>query len=632
MAMTALHDAAKHSKIMKFILGGFIFLAVGGLVFMDVGGYFRGGLNTTTVAVVGDHKIDIREFDNTLRGVLIQANLTPKQAYDLGIVNAVLEAQIDDVLKAQSAAELNLNINNATVAAQLQKMIAPQVPAGTDIKEHIQMILRSQGISEHQIASSIRVQMQTAITDKLPSGIVNYTPSFALDAYSKIQAEKRSGQIITLSADKLVTDDIDVTDQEIENFYDNNIEDFAIPGERVIAIGQLTTDMVKSAVRQYSDNDLRAVYEERIDDFAVPAKRLIAQAVLRDEAQAKAVYEAATEGQSLENAVQAVTGSKQAYRKSAAYADGDLPNELSAAAFDDSVTEGTVIEPIKTALGWHIMEVQGFSDATQLEFDQVKSQLREEVETSALYDLLYEKLTIAENMMDAGQNFATIAEELGLKVTKTKSVARNAQAEDLPKIMQTVMADTPEIIDEIFELGEGESLYPIETEDEGFVIFAAESIKLQQYRDLADVRDTIIKEIKSARRDQLARAEIDKIVASLNNGETTLDEVVRTYNGKKQDFVLVDRNTESHDSATIFATAQSAFNPYITGDDSYGIVTVNSIIRDTSDQNAQTVANNLKSLYRTGISAADRHFMRSNTKIRINEDLLRQQYAGIVME
>jgi enoyl-CoA hydratase/carnithine racemase len=120
MAMEALRIAAKESKIMKFVLGGFIFLAVGGLVFTDVGGYFSGGANGTTVARVGETKIHIRDFDSELRGFLQQTGLTAEQAYDSGLVNAFLNQKIANVLKLESAQELNIRLDNKAVAQKVR--------------------------------------------------------------------------------------------------------------------------------------------------------------------------------------------------------------------------------------------------------------------------------------------------------------------------------------------------------------------------------------------------------------------------------------------------------------------------------------------------------------------------------
>jgi|GEM_PF-3111058 len=633
MAMSALHNAAKHSIIMKFILGGFMFLAVGGLVFMDIGGYFRGGLNTTTIAVVDDTKIDIRDFDNVLRGVLMQGNITPKQAYDLGVVNAVLDAQIDDILKAKTAIKLNLNISNDAVASRLQQMIALQVPAGTNIKEHVEMLLRSQGISENQVASSIRTQMQTAILDNLPMGIVNYIPSFVANTYGKIEAEKRSGQIIILSTDKLITKTIEVTEHEIEEYYDNNMEQFIIPDERIITIGQMTPDMIKKSIPHINDDNLRAIYQERANEFTLPSKRLISQAVFRDETQAQAVFDAAvTNKESLKTALQSVTGSTQEYRPPVAYAVDDLPNVLSAMAFDSSIKEGDIIAPIKTALGWHILEIQSLIEQRQQDYDEIKEKLRKEVETKAIYDVLYDKMTTAENMQDAGDDFSVIAREIGLKISKTKSITRSISTDTLPEPMKTVVTDAPELISELFELEEGQSIYPIETDDEGFIIFGVESIKPQQYRSLVDVRDAITRDIKAARHNQLARSALDKIVESLNKGEISLDSVIRDYNGKKQDFNNVDRYSESYDTAIIFTTATTTFNPYIKDEGNYGIVTVNAVNRNVEDYNPGKATEHMKSIYHSAMNILDRHFIRNNVKIRVNDGLLRQQYGGVIIE
>lgn len=629
MAMNALRHAAKHSKFMKFILGGFIFLAVGGLVFMDVGGYFRGGLNNTTVAVVGDTKVDIREFDRTLRNVLMQANITPEEAYQNGIVNAILDAKIDDILKAQQAYDLNLNVDNKTIARELQKTMGGQVPEGANLKDQIEAVIRAQGLSEYEIANGIRNQLQTALTNKLPVGITEYTPSYLSSAYTKLNAEQRTAEVISFKPERLA-EGVEISQADIATHYEENKDLYVIPEERVVLIGEMTMDMVKNAATDISDEDLEAEYEERKEDFLVPAKRLIAQAVLKDENQAQAVYEEASNNDlSLEEALQAITSSTNGYRESTAYAEEDLPAELSQAAFADDMVEGSISAPVKTALGWHILEVQGFAEETQRSFADVKDDMRAQYQKDALYDVLYEKLITAEDMQDGGDDYKTIANEIGLKTTKTASIKRSIDPEDLPEPMKTIVTNSPDIMGEIFELEEGMSAYPVETDSDSFVIFGVENIKPQEYKPLESVKDEIANNLRTMRQSESARAKIDELIGDLNDGKVELADVIKQYGGEKKNLGKVSRGDANVDSVAVFNTAVNGYDRYITQDSPYGIVTVTETSQKDDSQFTEEMREKLKSSFKSSFNATEMNYLRENTKIHINDDLLKQQYAGV---
>lgn len=56
MVMKAMRQGAA-GGVMKFVIFGFLIMAVGGMVFMDIGGFFRsGGVGSSDVAKVGGEK------------------------------------------------------------------------------------------------------------------------------------------------------------------------------------------------------------------------------------------------------------------------------------------------------------------------------------------------------------------------------------------------------------------------------------------------------------------------------------------------------------------------------------------------------------------------------------------------
>lgn len=95
MVMNALNKKAS-GGLGKFILFGFLALAVGGLVFSDVTGVFRGGVGSSDVARIGDEKLSIHRFDRSLRRTLAQTGLSVDQAYKLGYVGQFLNSRFSD--------------------------------------------------------------------------------------------------------------------------------------------------------------------------------------------------------------------------------------------------------------------------------------------------------------------------------------------------------------------------------------------------------------------------------------------------------------------------------------------------------------------------------------------------------
>lgn len=67
---------------------GLLVMGAMGLILSDWNGMFRGGVTATDVAVVDGEPIKIQDFHNRLSNALRSRNIDPKDAYQLGLVDA----------------------------------------------------------------------------------------------------------------------------------------------------------------------------------------------------------------------------------------------------------------------------------------------------------------------------------------------------------------------------------------------------------------------------------------------------------------------------------------------------------------------------------------------------------------
>lgn len=616
MAMEALRIAAKESKFMKFILGGFIFLAVGGLVFTDVGGYFTGSAGGTTVARVGDTKVDIRQFDSELRGFLRQTGMTTEEAYNSGLIDVFLQGKIGSILRLKSADDLDIVLNNETIAKQIQKTFQGAT------KDQIQATLRAQGLSEQQLAESIQLQTINRYVSAMPLAVANYVPSFTQSANKKIQAEQRSGKLYTISLDALA-DKITVNDDEIMNYYQSNQSRFTVPEERVFTIGKMTLDMAKKGLPSISDEDIRAEYDSRPSDFIVPEKRAIEQAVTKNADDAQDIYEAVLKGAELKNALRDVTGDDSGYRAETNYEENGLPAELSDAAFAPSVNAGDVTPPVKTLLGYTIMVVKGITAETVKLFDNVKKDLKKEMEQTAIYDSLYNKMVDTEDMIDSGSPFSEIAEKTNLKTLNTKSFSLNTLAEakgDLKAIIDAA----PSVVDELFTLPEGGASYPLEIDDTSYAVIGIKNIEETAILPLEDVRKDIEKTIRANKKSNEAEIALSKIVNDLNSETTTLKDVQSKYRAKIKPFTNLKRDTKSENKELIFSIEKGGYD-YRTTEKEAILVTITDV--NFNNKNAEIAIETITSAQRNVIDSLLMQHLRDNTKISINENLLERTYS-----
>ena len=147
MAMKFLRESAK-GGLGKFILVGFMGLAVGGLVLMDMGGFFRGGITHTDVAKIGRTKVSAPEFDRIVRRAISRLGISPQDAYKAGYVDQILKSEIRAQIMERASREHGIMVNGDIVTEHIRKLVAPMVEQNNNAKDIMQNILFNQGLSE----------------------------------------------------------------------------------------------------------------------------------------------------------------------------------------------------------------------------------------------------------------------------------------------------------------------------------------------------------------------------------------------------------------------------------------------------------------------------------------------------
>ena len=626
MAMDALHHAAKHSKIMKFFLGGFIFLAVGGLVFTDVRGYFSGGLNNTTVATVGETKIDLREFDANLQPFLAQTGMSASEAYASGLVQAFLSQSIQQLILDQAGQKLDLQMGNNAIAQKLRGIL------GDMPREQIEMTLRAQGLSEQAVISQIRSEFTRQILASMPASLGTSTPNAVRSAFAKLNSEKRSGTIYTIPA-KTLADTKTITDEDIERYYTTHTAEFTLPEKREFFVGEMTSDNVKSTLPSLTNSDIRAEYDANPDDFMTPEKRTIEQIVLKNPDDAQAVYEQAMNGTPLKEALQSVTGDTKGYTTPAAYEESGLLDVLAEKAFGPNITENDVIPPVRTPLGTVIMKITTITPAKLRLFEDVQKDLGQHMRDTAVYDALYEKMTTTEDMIDNGADFKAVVEAIGLRTTTTKAITRETLLtdEDGDKVLQQLAERSPSFVDELFSLPEGGSVYPIEVDDNRFVVIGIKTIHPETVEPLDNVKDDIRAGIEAEQQTESATVALQELVASLNNGSNVDDALKSTYKAQVTPFKNVGRNDTRKDKDLIFEGASGRYFGTLQ-DESAKIIYVSDVAFDADATLNETELTTLQDNYLNIVSGLLMNHYQSNTKINVNDALLNRTYGGQTTE
>lgn len=274
--LRSLRDGAK-SGFLKYILLGFMALAVGGLVLSDVGGFFRGGgISSNYVAKGHGIEITTREFDKTLRQNLSAQNISPQQAYQFGIVHQLLQQEVQKRVIMSEINRLGLRVNDEDVTKQISALAENIAPEGLSKRQALQQILRSQGISEAAFVESIRSEMSGNLFAQTAFQVTGTVSNETATAVAREQQATRN--IEGFSFLTKAVKNIPAPDNEtLQAFYEEQKANYAIEERRTIKIATLDAPKDMTIEQEEELNDTANLIDDRLaggEDFDVVVEEM----------------------------------------------------------------------------------------------------------------------------------------------------------------------------------------------------------------------------------------------------------------------------------------------------------------------------------------------------------------------
>lgn len=515
----------KGSKVMKYGMLGLLFLgAVGLAISTRTGGLSLGGSASTTVAKGPGVNISIMEFDRAVRRALSQQGIGPQEAYQLGLVDRILDGEIQSRLFAKKSHDLGLDVSDDDVTRQISKLAEPLATEGRSKKEALQQILRSQSISESEFVGSIRQEMgNTLLRAALMPPASLSSPMMAADLY-RYDNEKRGAKVIVFT-NASVPGITPATEDQLKKYYEANKQDYLIPETRTVTMATLKPEMVKKNIK-ISDEQLRAEYDKNLASFTKAPRRLVEQVALPSEEEAKKAVEDMKAGKSPKESV------TQEYEEK-----GLLP-EIAAPVFE--AKKGAVVGPIKTDLGWMVIKVKDLLAESVTPFDQMKDRLRTEMESIAMTDELYQTGNAIEDRIAGGDKLEDLVKEYGMTTESIGPFRQNGYDKDGKDLFKAYGPDRDKLIQSAYDYEKDEVAPVVETGDGQFHLVRIDAVTPDTYRDYASVKDELQKRWISEQQHLANEARAKKALEAIKGGKS-IDDTAKENGASVQSIANINR-------------------------------------------------------------------------------------------
>tara|TARA_B100001989_G_scaffold253272_1_gene239457 strand:- start:2550 stop:4496 length:1947 start_codon:yes stop_codon:yes gene_type:complete len=494
MVMQSLRSGT-NGGAMKYLLLGLLVLAVGGFLLADVGDSFRGGLGSRDVAKVEGKAISMNDFGGTVNRRLRNYNLTPQQAYQMGLINQILTGEIRARLAKVETENLGINMPKERVKTKIAETLAPMVQDGQTMQQTLEGFLRIQGLDETQLVEGINRELSIDILiEAVQAGYMGPLDQLSQDLF---QSQNQTRDIDILVFPNSEVKDVPApTEDQLKKLYEAyKNSTYSIPQKRDVTIALIDMDAI--TIAEPSEEELKDLYEDNIDEYKVPENYVMSQALVKDREEAQKIYDLANSGKSLKDSVIEITGSDSSYFDKIPFDMTLVPKPIQEAMQGQPI--GTMKGPIKTTLGYHVTKLISISPPMTRPFEQVRAKLVEELKVIKEEDQFYEYSVLFDDLIVNGASLEEIAKEVPLIITPIAGIQLLSQPSDISPFdtakelfTEEQEGDKTEIIKETFALqNEGETSPLLELPSGRYIAIALDKITEKSSKPFDQVKDEI---------------------------------------------------------------------------------------------------------------------------------------------
>ena len=496
--------------LLALVLVAFIVTGVG----TPMGASAGGG---ATVAKAGDTKITstelLRRIQNQFDGARReQPGLDAKTFVAGGGFEGVTDALITARALESWAREQGFAIGKRLIDARIATMNFRGVTGQFDENAMRDALARA-GISEKafraDIASDLmRAQVVTPVVAQASA------PAALARPYATILLEQRTGSvgIIPFTA---VADMRPPSDADIAAAYKANIAAYTRPEARVLRYALFGAAQV-AADATPTEEDIAAYYRENAATYGAKDNRTLSQVIAPNEATARTIAAAAKGGTPLAAAA-AKAGLEAATLTSQSRADyaGASSEAIAAQAF--VAPQGGIAGPLKGAFGWYIVRVDAISGTPARSLDQVRPEITALLAGQKAQEALSDYSGKIEDAIADGASFAEVAANNKLTIVETPAVLASGQPIGQPGWAPP--AELAPLLKAGFDMSpEDRPAVETVTKDQQYALLTVAKIVPPTPLPLAQVRETVIRDIILKRTAARARTIGEKVVAAVNRG------------------------------------------------------------------------------------------------------------------
>lgn len=428
----------------------------------------------------------------------------------------VLQGLINEAVLTQYANEAGYRVTDARLLAALRSNEQFQVD-GQFSPERYRSLLSQAGIPAGRYEARLREDLKSQQLRRDVTTSAFASPAEVDQAYRLVNQERRV-RYLAYDAQRYI-DDVDVSDAELESYYEDHADQFQRPERVKLSYVSLSRSNAAAGDAAPDEAALRELYEQNKAQFGEPERRSGVRVRVPIEGDGDAARDriqqlaSAAQDADLETAAGSVDGAE--YSRIDGAAPGDLPDAVAETLFE--LDTGETSSPVRGEQAWYLLRLSDVTQASTPSFDdpEVQSQLKAiasaQREVTAYSDKSDRMETLA---YEAPNDLQTLADELNLEIQDTGWITREGGdgIGQYDAIRKAAFSDSV-LQDEL-------NSTPIQLGSDRRVVLRVESHQTAERRPLDEVRDTVRKRVARQKAEDRARESAREAMTALEAGES----------------------------------------------------------------------------------------------------------------
>src|SRR5688572_6489007 len=387
---------------------------------------------SSSLAEAGNQKITDRDMSQAMERRLAQVrqqNPEADYASIAGDFDALLDSLIDQSSLQAFAQKFGFVVSKRLIDAEIATIPGTRGLDGKFSEQAYALFLAQQRMTDQEvrqlIAQGLLQRMlltPVATSARVPVGMA--TP------YASMLLEARQGDVANVP-NSVFRAGLKPTDADLQRFYAANRGRYIVPEQRVLRLARIGPEQVAGVAA--SDQEIAAYYNANQATYGAKDIRVISQAVVPDQAAAKAIAARARGGASFVAAT-APAGLSAADISVGPQTRGEFASlageRVAAAAF--GAESGAIVGPIQSDLGWHVVKVDSIRREGGKTLAAARSEIAAKLTSEKRKEALTDLVTKIEDAIAEGSNFTEAAAQAKLPVSETPLIIANGSERGNP--------------------------------------------------------------------------------------------------------------------------------------------------------------------------------------------------------